>query len=167
MPNVIPFGLGRHLTNLVVTPQAVNGATGALTDTTPVATLVSSTGASIPVVNNVNLSGDVDWVIRNNLEAIQGIARNRAHNVPTTIGGRFTLMELVRKGDDEAQLALIWFTASSRYCKISFAFGGAVQVVYARMRAIRIRPSRTRNVDTAEFVLIDANTAPTFVAGMR
>lgn len=168
MPNVIPFGLGRHLTNLVVTPQAVAGANGALTDTTPVATLVTSTGTiNTNLVHTANLSGDVDWAIRNNLEAIQGITRNRQHNAPTTIGGRFSLMEFVRKGDDQAQLALIWFTAPSRYCKISFAFGGAVQVVYARMRSMRIRPDRTRNIDTAEFVLIDAATAPTFTAGMR
>lgn len=168
MPNVIPFGLGRHLTNLVVTPQSVVGATGVLGDTTPVATLVASTGTiNSNLVHTTNLADDVEWAIRNNLEAIQSITRNRMNNVPTTIGGRFQLAEICRKGDDANLLALIWFTAPSRYCKISFAFAGAVQVVYTRMRSIRIRPSRTKNVDVAEFVLIDANTAPTYTAGMR
>lgn len=168
MPNVIPFGLGRHTTSLVVTMQSVTGATGALADSTPVASLITSTGTiNTDLVHTAQLSDDIQWTIRNNHEAIQAITRNRINNVPTIISGAFTLAEIVRKGSGEARLAACWFSGPSRYAKIEWAFGGAKQVVYARMRAFRARPNRTKNVDVAEFVLIDANTAPTYAAGMR
>jgi len=163
-----PVGLGRHLTHLVVTMQAVNLANGTLSDSTPVATLVSSTGTiNIDLIHTANLSDDVEFVIRKNLEAIQSITRNRVHMVPTTIGASITLAELVRKGTDVAQLAACWFEGPSRYAKIDYYRMGHGYTVYMRMRSFRMNPQRTRNVDVAEFVLIDAATAPAFAAGMR
>lgn len=148
--------------------QAVNLANGTLSDSTPVASLVTSTGTiNTDLLHTANLADDIEFAIRNNLEAIQSITRNRIHNVPTTISGTVTLAEIVRRGTDVARLAACWFEGPSRYAKLVFYRMGAGYTVYCRMRAFRMNPSRTKNVDIAEFVLIDAATAPAYAAGMR
>lgn len=165
MANIIPFGFGRHVTTLVITPQAVAATTGIFTPTTPVVSLIASTGTlNSSLVHTANLSDDIDWAIRNNIEAIQSITRNRMNSVPTTIGATATFAEIVRRGSGNALLASLWF-AGNYYCAVQYGRFGSIYTVYMRMRSFRMNPARTKNVDVAEFVLIDANTAPTFAAG--
>lgn len=165
MPNIIPHGFGRHVTSLVVTPQAVAATTGVLTDSTPVAALITSTGTlHTNLVHTAQLSDDIEFAIRNNLEMIQALTRNRVNNVPTTIGGSLTAAEIVRRGTNVALLAGIWFSGK-HYCKVQYGRFGSIYTVYMRMRSFRMNPARTKNVDIAEFVLFDANVAPTFIVG--
>ena len=168
MATIGAWGLGRHTTALVVTMQSVVETTGVLSDSTPVATLVASSGTiGTDLVHTANLADDIQWVMRHNLEAIQALTRNRVNNVATTLGGSFSLAEIVRKGANQALLAACWYGSTTKLAKIQFYFGGAGWVVYARMASHRMRLVKTKNVDVAEFVLIDANTAPTYAAGMR
>ena len=95
------------------------------------------------------------------------ITRNRMNHVATTIGASATLAEIVCRGTDVGSLAAIWFEGPSRYCKLQYHRFGAGYTMYMRMRSLRINPARTKNVDVAEFVLIDSNTAPTYTAGDR
>lgn len=172
MATIKPWGLGRHTTSLIVTMQTLVETTGVLADSALIATLVASTGdigAASPghLVHTAQLADDIQWVMRHNHEAIQALTRNRLNHVATTLGGSFTLAEIVRKGAGEARLADCWYNSTCKIAKISFYFGGAGWVVYARMDSHRMRLVKTKNVDVAEFVLIDANTAPTLTAGMR
>lgn len=169
MANILSPGLGRHVTTLTVTMQSVHVTTGVLTPSAVVAALVTSVGTinTAGLIHTANKSDDIEWAIRHNTEAIQSITRGRIHNAPTTIGGTFRLAELVARGTDVNGLAACWFEGPSRIAAVSFFFGGAGGVIYARMRNFRMTPVKTKNVDMAEFVLIDANTAPTYAAGER
>ncbi len=168
MATILSPGLGRHVTTLTVTMQSVHVTTGVLTDSAVVAALITSTGTiNSTLVHTANKSDDIEWAIRHNTEAIQSITRGRIHNAPTTIGGTFRLAELVARGTNVNGLATCWFQGPSRIAKLSFFFGGAGGVLYARMRSFRMTPVKTKNVDIAEFVLIDANTDPTYLAGER
>lgn len=168
MANILSPGLGRHVTTLTVTMQSIHATTGVLTPSAVVAALVTSSGViNTNLAHTASRSDEIEWALRHNTEAIQSITRGRIHNAPTTIGGTFRLAELVARGTDVNGLAACWFEGPSRIAAVSFFFGGAGGVVYARMRNFRMTPVKTKNVDVAEFVLIDANTAPTYAAGER
>lgn len=169
MANIQPWGLGRHVPTLIVTMQTVTATTGALAPSAVVANLITSTGVlHTDLVHTSNLSDDIEWEMRRNTETVQGITRNRLNHLPTTHGGTFNLVEILRRGNDECRLAACWFEGPSDVATITYGRFGNLWVVYTRLVNYREGPyARGKNIGTATFEMIDANVAPAFTAADR